>query len=120
MLQKKGFTLVEVMVAALILVIAVAGIFSVFTFTKRSVNLPGSQFQAMNLSRQEAEELRVAVDYATYDTGNLAPGTYTDTITSGSFSGTKTYVVTNVDLDNDGINESRKVVITVNWDEPTP
>ena len=123
MKSKNGFTLIEVLVSMLILVIAVAGIFSVFTFTKRSTNIPGRQFQAMNLSRQQAEELRVAVQnyYYINNIGPLATGSYgPEPVNLGTLPGTRSYVVTNVDLDGDGIAESRKVTITVNWNEITP
>lgn len=121
-MKNSGFTLLEVLVAMLILVIAAAGIFSVFTFTKRSTNIPGSQFQAMNLTRQTAEELRDQVRYDYYSTGmgNLTEGTYSESVNIGNLPGTRTYIVSNYDLDGDGIAESRKVTVTVNWDEPTP
>ncbi len=111
----------EVLIAAVILLIAVAGMFSVFTFGKRSTNLPGSQFQAVNLARQQAEELRAAVNqyYYVTNSNDLSTDPYApEAVNLGSLTGARFYTVQNVNL-GDGKN-SRKVTITVNWVEPTP
>lgn len=124
MKQNNGFTLLEVLIAALILVVAVAGIFSVFIFTKRSTNLPGSQFQALNFARQQAEDLRVDVIYPDYnaDSGDLSTGYHgPESITIGSLPATRSYFVSNgPDSNGDGLPDWRAVTVTINWNEPTP
>lgn len=71
--SKKGFSLAEILISALILVIAAAGVFTSFIAANRYVNMSKRRMAAVNLARQVSERLytRVSADTWTNSLSNL-------------------------------------------------
>ena len=130
-----GFSLVEVVVAAVIFSIAVVGIFSVFAISRRSSDASERSLLAAYLGRQILEDLRAKVDSRIWDTG--AGGSWDtpgDPITCPqletdlppalipnhplmaelitNFNGQVWYTC---DEDTSG---TRKITLRISWDEP--
>ncbi len=96
-----GFSLVEVLVAALILMVAIAGLLSAFPVGYRDIMYGGRVSQAVELAQQRLEALKA---------GTFPPSS--GTATSGSY--TLTWTVTNVGFGASS-GELVKVDVTVNW-----
>lgn len=126
--KKVGFTLVEVVVAMLILSTVAAGMLAVFVVGRRSIGLAGHSAQALEFAREWAERLKgnvgghlwspsdpdldVGVDKSTPAlTGDLA-----------NLEGVRTYTVENIDADGDLTfepeEEYKRATVTVTWTEP--
>ncbi len=95
--NKKGFTLAEILISALILVIASVGLFTSFIAANRYVNMSKRRMAAVNLARQVSEKLYASVSADTWTDGvnNLMtcpPGTTnndypcTKTVPAGEYS----------------------------------
>lgn len=71
--DKQGLTLAEILISALILVIASAGLFASFIAANRYVNMSKRRMAAVNLARQVSERLyaRVSADTWTNSGSNL-------------------------------------------------
>ena len=146
-MNKRGLSLMEVIVSALILAITVGGVLYVFSTEKGVVARTGRQVQAMDFARQTLEELKNAVSADTWpfsgttgtpnstrdDLGGLkADVTFTDTLDAGAFRdkffGGRKYTVTNIDADTgvdaegDGFPANdvdyKMVEVVVEWEEP--
>ena len=117
--SRKGFTLIEIIIAMLLLAFAATGIFAGFVSSKRYTKLAYHRLQALNLARQTLESLRMEVDARTWDTSanNLSEGVYFP----GNFTGSDntefnvSYNATN--LTGFGGDGPRQVTITVAWEE---
>lgn len=118
--MRKGFSLLEVLIGMLILVISVAGIISAFIYARDYISRSYKRMVCLNLARDVLERLTNEVRMDTWDTtGRLRP-----TATEVSFDGTnitvgisqyqRWYNVTDVDINGDGIEEYRQVVVRVN------
>lgn len=129
-MYKRGFTLIEVIISALILSIAVAGVLYVFSIEKGVVARMGRQVIALEEARKPLESLKneVGADQwpGTSDADALfaGTGTYTHNFTvnhSQLFNPSGRYVVEDIDLDSppDGYPDYKRVTVTVDWDEPT-
>jgi len=70
----KGFTLVEVVIALLIIMIALLGVFSVFTYAITYNAGNKARAQALAILQQEVERYRAAKFNATPETDNFTPG----------------------------------------------
>jgi prepilin-type N-terminal cleavage/methylation domain-containing protein len=112
-----GFTLVEVLVAAAVLVIIIAAAIAALR--------KGVELEVSDNHRREARTLLHAVlerdfDYRNYATVNICDSIYNDTLDRGS--GLLADVRTVVTMDStmySGQNISlKKVIITVSWQEP--
>ncbi len=66
-LKKKGFTLVEIMVAMIILATVVAGVMASFVASQRFITRSTRRLQAANYSREVFELLRDGVDGAKWN-----------------------------------------------------
>ena len=123
-MNRHGFTLVEVIVSAVILAVAVGLLLQVFSTESGVLDRTGRRMQAMDFARQKLEELKNAVDAQTWpNTGDLAAGvgiaaTLPDSELKDKFSGTRTYTVTNMDIDGGGL-DYKRVSVTVDWSEPS-
>lgn len=71
-LSLTGFTLVEVLVSAIILSLLAAGLFSVFVSARYLVARSKQRFAAAQVARQEIERKRFVVAGDTWDSGPLA------------------------------------------------
>jgi len=74
-----GFTIVEVVVSALIFSIAAAGIIAMVSNLRPAATISVDEVGASLCAKQIMERLRSAVDARTYDTGNLSLGSYSET-----------------------------------------
>lgn len=125
-MEKRGFTLVEVIVASLILVFTVAGLLFVFSSERAALERAGRRIQAMDFARQTLEQLKNEVRADTWLTGTLSAGTHnTEAFLSLSdyklgynFSGNRWYEVTDRNPDADAEIDYKEVTVTVDWDEP--
>ncbi len=122
-----GFTLLEVMVATLILVLVVAGTFAVCTAGERFVREAMHRTEALDFARQALEQLHDEVKAATWDSVNpgdpLSPGTHALLLPAGDlrdrWAGVRQYLVTDLDWDGDSATaEAKRVTVTVTWNEP--
>lgn len=142
MLNKKSVTLVEVMVAMVIMATCVAGMYATFIAGRKAVSRSKRKLIAMNAARQVAESLKSSVRQDTYNTGYLACSNpsgipcssinpfaagqvlASQTFPSSLFNGSAGYVVTNIQIDPNKAdtpdNRMRRVQISVTWDEPNP
>lgn len=59
--MRKGFTLIEIMVAAMIMAVTISGIFSVFTASAKYVMRAQRRLTAANIAQEEIEKRRVFV-----------------------------------------------------------
>ncbi len=100
-----GFSLVEVLVAALILMVAIAGLLSAFPVGHRDIVYSGRVSQAVELAQQKLEELKSG----TYP---AADGSADGTQTNGAY--TISWTVTNVGFAG-SVDDLRKVDVTVSW-----
>ncbi|GAG34459.1 unnamed protein product [marine sediment metagenome] len=127
-MNNRGLTLIEVIISALILSIAVGGILLVFTTEKGVVSHTGRRVQAMDFTRQTLEQLKNAVGADTWPAaGDLSSGTHNsegfltlpgDFGPGGRFAGAgRSYTVNDVLDSGDIIYKS--VTVTVDWSEPT-
>ncbi len=96
-----GFSLVEVLVAALILMVAIAGLLSAFPVGYRDVMYGGRVSQAVELAQQKLEALKA---------GSFPPAGGTET--SGSY--TLTWTVANVGFGASS-GDLVKVDVAVTW-----
>lgn len=122
-MSKFGFSLVELVVSALILSIAVAGVLSVFVSEKGAISYAGRKLQAMYHARQTGDKLKNTVDGQTWDgAGPLSPGIHNTEAflsLSGTNLGEKFNGFRQYDVGNGPAADSyRKVTVTVGWDEP--
>jgi type II secretory pathway pseudopilin PulG len=122
-MNRLGFSLTEVIIAALILVLSVGALLSVFTTEKAGVIYTGRKIEAMDFARQTIEELKNAVDAGTWDgTGDLTPGTHNaeaflslaGTEFGDTLGATRSYDV----VDGPAADSYRKVTVIVDWNEP--
>ena len=127
-MNKYGFSLVEVIVAALILALTVGGILFIFSTEKGVVSRTGRKVQAMDFARQTLERLKNEVSAETWpvggDLGQVGVAT-TDPILPGEtynefrdkFNATRSYIVTDVNPDGGEV-DYKSVTVTVGWKEP--
>ena len=136
MMNKYGFTLVEVIISAVILAFTVGGLLFVFSTESGVVARIGRRMQAMDFARQTSEQLKneVRADKWPGVVGDVLFGSDTGiTHTTEAFlplggsdlgdkfSGTREYTVTDKDADGDGTyedDEYKQVTVTVQWTEP--
>lgn len=128
MLNKKSVSLVEVMVALVILVTCVAGMYATFIAGRKAVARSKRKLIAINYARKVAESLKYYVRQTDYDsqTAPLGCSSYPCpkdprllplllNLPSGLPNASTTYTVDNIPV---GTVNMRKVVITVTWEEP--
>ena len=120
---KRGFTLIEVVVAMLILSAVVAGMLAVFVVGRRSVNLAGHKVEALSFAQETIEDLKGKVGGYLWPDGtpgkdDLEAGLHDLGPVGGElgrFGGTRSYVVTDIGVLNE---QYKKVKVTVSWTEP--
>lgn len=123
-MNKKGMTLVEVIVSAVILALTVGGLLYIFTTEKGAVAISGRNIQALDFAQQTMEELKNAVRADTWGEASeplTLQGWTTYQPLSGAFgtkfSGQRRYKVeqvTGIDPDTG----YREVTVEVDWTEP--
>jgi len=118
----RGFTMVEILVALVVLLLVVSGIITSFVTSQRFIARSSRRLQAANYARQVLENLWVGVDASHWaDTSNGDPLDPTNSprpcgINLGSlgsnFSATCTYEVQRI------LNDCRRVTVTITWNRP--
>ncbi|VAX34811.1 hypothetical protein MNBD_UNCLBAC01-1575 [hydrothermal vent metagenome] len=82
-LGKAGFSILEVIISAVIFVIAVAGVLSSVSMLRPKGGASSKKLEATYTGKSIIDQLRSEVDAGTWDTGNLQVGVdYTRTVGS--------------------------------------
>lgn len=123
---ERGFSLVEVIVAMIVLLVALLGVFAVFTYSINYNAGNNSRAQALTVLRQETELLRSA-KFTPFITDSLLVGGVKSPKTVISADGSRFSIETVVDDDpfTDGIQTDftktlKEINITVRLENPTP
>ncbi|MBL8012628.1 MAG: prepilin-type N-terminal cleavage/methylation domain-containing protein [Candidatus Omnitrophica bacterium] len=103
--DNRAFSMVEVMIAAVILSISVIGVMATMSAQKEPALESDERVQAALAAKQFLEGLRGKVDATTYNTGDLSLGLHSD-VSLGSY--TVNYLVS-----PDG--NARKVEMNISW-----
>ncbi len=126
--MRKGFTLTEVLVAALIVALTFGGLIASFKASRSYISRSSKRLVAANFARSVLNDFYNEVRADTWDeTGNkiysggqgvgdkyIYKGAgFVYDLPSEEWSGE--YTVENVDLDNDGLVDARKVTVTVGY-----
>ncbi len=111
--MRKGVTLTEVIVGAIILAITFAGLLATFVTVRKYVKRANKRLIATDLASQTLNDLYRAVRNDTWDSGALQPGSSnigSYTIDGQSYQGTPAnqYSVTTV-------GDYRRVSVTINY-----
>lgn len=124
-LKTRGFTLVEILVAAVILTVIAGGLFSGFVISKKYIRLGYHRLQALNIARQYLESLRTEVNATTWNndsTNNLTIREYVlNPIPINNIIFYRSCNVSFIDINTNGLaddDEPRKATFSVTWDEP--
>lgn len=105
----KGFTLIEVLIVLAIFSIGILAV-AAMQMTSTKGNASARRItEATALAENQIENLM----QLSYDHADLNPATNPHSSTQGSYS--INWNVTEVDLDTNGTNDSKKVDLTVNW-----
>jgi prepilin-type N-terminal cleavage/methylation domain-containing protein len=110
--KMKGFTLVEVMISIVILLIGIFGVWAYFIYSQNALELAVKKRYASQICHMKLEELR-SVDY------NALSG-YEETNTPvkiDNLDGFRNTVVENIDENNDGRTDYKKITVRVNWNQ---
>lgn len=114
-MNKKGFTLIEIIVAAFVLALVTTGLAYVFLAGKRHLLHTRSKIQATELGRLFLAPLQMDVRQDQWGSNCLSAGTgCLGAQTIDSILYTPTYNISNVSGTT-----LRKVKVTINWTEPT-
>jgi len=120
-MNKKGFTLIEILIAAFVLALVITGLACVFVAGKRLILHTRSRMQAAELGRYFLSPFQMQVRRDQWasnclGSGTGCPSTPTDDIT---IDGTRYKPSSTVTQNYSGTTLS-KVKLTINWDEFTP
>ena len=118
---KKGFTITEVIVAALIIVMLSTGLFSAFWGTQHLLNRARHKAQAYNFALETIDRLRGNFQYSSSPAMDVGAGHAQTQIDAAgilkgeitSLGGTLTYDVTEPQ-----VNGYKQVTVKVHWNEP--
>lgn len=126
--MRKGFTLTEVLVAALIVALTFGGLIASFKASRSYISRSSKRLVAANLARTVLNDFYNEVRADEWDTtgnglyaGGTAVGdsyTYKDAEFDYDLPGTDwsgEYTVENVDFDGDGQADAKKVTVTVDY-----
>lgn len=117
-MDRHGLTLVEVIIASLILVLTVAGLLLIFSSELGALGHAGRSIQAMHFARQTLEQLKNEVRADTWDTGELRIHTEAPQTLPGNF-GANFAAQISYDVTNGPTPDSYRIVtVTVEWTEP--
>ncbi|OIO02676.1 hypothetical protein AUJ67_02100 [Candidatus Desantisbacteria bacterium CG1_02_49_89] len=129
MRNERGFTLIEVVISAVIFLIAIAGVLYLFPRGMRSIARTKEQTQAVNLGQEKIEEIRgVAYSSITAGIPSSAPpyknSALSDTAAGWDLAVSRTVTVQAVDdardgtggADSDGdMDDYKKISVTLKW-----
>lgn len=129
-MNKRGLSLIEVIISSLILALSVGCVLLVFSTEKGVVEGTGRDMQAMNFAREKLEELKNEVRATWENSGEpldeTDPGWTAwealrgDFGPAGKFRGQgRRYKVRNINADGAGEPiDYKEVTVVVDWDEP--
>lgn len=116
--KKRSFSLLEVLIGAVIIAISLGGLLSVFVGSRKYIRQSQKRLGAYNVGRQVLDDLRGSVAASNWDAGNspLAPGTYPNykTVTLEGIKYIVDYEVANVAASGSGdsaVNRAVKVKV---------
>ena len=97
-MKKKAVTLVEVLVATVLITLVFAGLMSAFLSIRNYVKRANKRLVAMNLMRHMSNDLYAAVREDTWSTGDLQTGTHNNivNVTVDGLTYTGNYTVSSV------------------------
>ena len=112
--NKKGFTLVEVLISAVILGIVIISLLNIFVLSKIGSAKAKHRMKAMNLLRAEMEEIKVQ-DYSVIDGWIVSPRSNKNDVdnTIGTDELLNDVITTSVVLANNNL----EVTVEITWDE---
>jgi len=128
-MERKAFTLVEIIVAAVILALVITGMFVVFKSGERFSVEDRIKTEAENISRQVLEHLEDVAEQ-NFNDDKLRARPYplyelhpdpedelkiTDNLEDRVEDKNFYYEVTLIDVDGDGVREAKKIDVTYNW-----
>jgi len=122
-MKRKSFTLLEVLVSAMIVAIVFAGIVGTIVAARRYILHATHRLTAVNLGRRTLENLTNAVRQDTWNSGLLALGAHNDIFGAGGVfidrdSYGASYTVNEVDTDGDAVTDSQFRQVTINLTYP--
>lgn len=113
--EKKGFTLLEILVAAIILALVMTGIANIFLASKKYVIHGRSRIQGAELGRAFLAPLQMGVRQDQWGNNCVSANVGCPSVqTIDSIKYTPTYEVSQVPG-----TEMRKVKVQIKWNEPT-
>jgi len=118
--KRRSFSLLEVLIGAVIIAISLGGLLAVFVGSRKYIRQSQKRLSAFNVGRQVLDDLRGSVAASNWDAGTapLAPGTYPDykTVTLEGIKYTVSYEVSNVAPSGSGDNAANRAVkVTVKY-----
>ena len=139
--KRNGFTVLEIMMATVIIVFTAAGTFLLLGSASQFMGRRGHQYEAFEYGIQTLDTLKDYVTpIATGDPGSITyhlqgdgaanfvaldpgpPSPHQHDLPAGvlrdQLGGLRTYTVEDVDLDGDGNYDYKQVTVTVQWTEP--
>lgn len=117
-MQKKGFTIIEIIVSVVLIALMSVGVVGIFVASKRLVLHSRSRASGVELGKVFLEPLQMQVRQDQWGTNCL--GAYNcppANVTLDTINYTGSYTVT------DGVvagSDLRRVIVTINWTDPTP
>ena len=111
--SQQAFSLVEVLVASMVFILAVAGVLATLSAVRQPASTAERELKAAIVGQQVLEEMRVKVDANDWNAANLAetggtPQTFTKTVNGVDYEISYTVV-------EDPVSHARQVNMTVNW-----
>ncbi len=81
--SESGFTLLETVVATIIMMVVALGVASLFTYSIKNNSLAGDRTLALAIAQRQLEELR-SVSFANVEASVIASGGVSKTVTNGN------------------------------------
>lgn len=115
-MNKRGFTLLEIIIATMLLALVMSGLMGIFIAGKRHVIHSRERMTGSELEKLFLDPLQMAVRQDTWDQAGNELKTPTVTVQKvNNINYTPQYTVTDV-----AGTDLRKVKVQVNWTEPSP
>lgn len=108
-MSKKGFTLVEVLVAIFVLTIGIASLIASFNASSKQIRSSNNIFLASRLAQDKIEELK-NVPYV-----NLTNKTVSENTLVGCYAATRIYTITTIDTP--ALDAFKKIEVNISWSE---
>lgn len=119
-MDKNGFTLVEIIIAALIMALITAGLANLFISGKRFILHSRSRMTAGELGRYFLDPLQMDVNQSKWGSNCLSTGTPANCSDQTATGMDRDYNATYNVTPNSPITNLNKVIVNITWYEPTP